>query len=300
MSRLANAILTSSFAADYVAPMLDMRLGGQNGYAPNLKEWVNNQAYIQRNLVCLLIEAPKGFQYLPDPAFWVGALKSLVELHPKSITGFNAGTKLDFTENAVSGGGEMQQDVTNITRERSIPVMTFIEKYGRPFQTFIAEWHLNLFGDPDSKIPAIATLPGAKPADLLADMSTATMLFFETDPLHQTVYKAWLTTNMAPEQTGDIIGKRELSAAMDQLEISITWSGISQSSLGVRLFAQGLLDAINITNANPNLAPAFVSKVDPDLSSTSTVDGGYQAGAQTLGTNAQGTKTIAEGITGGV
>ena len=283
MSRLANAILTGQFAAQSLVPMSDMRLGGQNGYAPNLTQFVNSQAYVQRNLVALLIEAPVGFQYLPDPAFMVGALKALVELHPKSISGLARGLETDWVENAVSGGGEMQQDNTNITRARSVPSFTYIEKYGRPIQMFIEEWITMLLGDPDSKIAGVSTLPGIRPTDLMADMSTCTILFYEADPTNQFINKAWLTCNSMPKATGDITGKRDLTTAMESSELTVEWTGISQSSLGVRMFAQSLLDSINFTNANPNLAPAFTSKLDPNVLA---VPGGYAANAMSLGATA--------------
>ena len=283
MSRLANAILTGQFAALSLTPMSDLRLGGQNGWAPNLAQFCNSQAYVQRNLVALLIEAPTGFQYLPDPAFMVGALKALIELHPKSISGLARGLETDWVENAVSGGGEMQQDNTNVTRARSVPSFTYIEKYGRPIQMFIEFWITMLLADPDTKVAGITTLPGVKPTDLLADVSTCTILFFEADPSNTTINKAWLTTNSMPKATGDITGKRDLTTAMESSELTVEWTGISQSSLGVRLFAQALLDSINYTNANPNLAPAFVQAI----SSTVLADpGGYAANVQTMGASA--------------
>lgn len=281
--RLANALLSGPFTAGYDAPMLDVRFGGQNGYAPVLTEWVNNQAYVAKQMICLLIEAPRGFAYLPDPDFWVGALKSLVERQPKSITGLARGLTVETVENAVSGGGEIQQDVIDVKRERSAPNFTWVDKYGRPIQTLLEEWITNLLADPDSKIPNIVTVPGVKPTDLLADMHSATMLFFEPDPTHTKVLKAWLSTNMYPKATGDITAKRELSAAMESGEISVEFTAISQSSLGVRMFAQALLQSINLTNANPNLAPAFVGEMDANVLAAQT---GYAANAEALGASA--------------
>ena len=281
MSRLANAILTGAATMGYPAPMSDIRLGGQNGYSPNLTQWVNNQAYIPKQLICLLIEAPRGFQYMPDPGFWVGALKSLVELHPKSISGFNAGLEADFAENAVSGGGEMQQDLIDVKRTRTVPSFTFVEKYGRPIQTFLYEWITTLGMDPDSKVATIATLAGSTPTDLMADMSTATMLFFEPDPSFTSVVKAWLTTNMMPKGTGEVTGKRELSAASEAPEFTVEWTGVSSSTLGVRLFAQTILESMAITNANPNLAPAFAS-----MSADVAAQSGYVAGVANAGATA--------------
>lgn len=280
MSRLADAILTGAYSSGK-APMLDLQYGGQNGYAPNLTEWVSNQSYVRKNLVCLLVEAPRGFQYLPEPAFWVGALKSMVELHAKTIDGFSAGLEVEVAENAVSGGGEMQQDPTNVTRARTNPSFSFVDKYGRPIQNFIYEWITNLIMDPDSKVPNIATLGTLKPNDLLADMYGATMLFFEPDPTHSSINKAWLTTNMYPKLTGDITGKRDLTTAGETSEFTIEFTGLSQSTLGVRTFAQSILDRINFTNANPNLRPAFVSKIDSEV-----VGRGYAEQVTDLGNTA--------------
>jgi hypothetical protein len=50
--------------------------------------------------------------------------------------------------------------------------------------------------------------------------------------------------------------------------------------LGVRLFAQSILDSINVANANPSLAPAFVQGVDSSVAAQPT---GYAVGAQNLG-----------------
>lgn len=280
MSRLSEAILKGDFSKGQ-SPMLDIRYGGQMGYAPNLSEFVSHQSYIRRNLVCLLIEAPTGFQYLPEPTWWVSALKSMVEVHAKSIDGFAAGLTVTTFDNAVSGGGELQQDPTNVTRERSNPSFTFVEKYGRPIQSFIHEWITNLIMDPDSKVPNVSTLPGVKPEDLLADVYGATMLFFEPDPTFTTISKAWLTTNMYPLLTGEITGKRDLTAPGEELTLSINFSGLSQSTLGVRAFAQTLLDSINITNANPHLRPAFVQKINDDVAAAT--QNGYKAQAETLG-----------------
>lgn len=283
MSRLADTILTGEFANVSPSAMVDIRRGGQMGYAPALGEWVNHTSYVARPLVVLLLEAPRGFQFMPDPAFMVGALKALMELHPKSISGFSRGLTAEFAETAVGGGGEMQEDVTNVTRARTQPSFTYVEKYGRPIQTFVEEWMINLMGDAESKIAMVNTFSGPTPTDMLGDMAGATILAFEPDPTHTTVLKAWLTTNMMPKGTGDITAKRDLTTAMEQNEFTLDFTGISQSSLGVRLFAQSLLDSINITNANPNLAPAFVQSVSSDVLAANT---GYAIGAQSLGATA--------------
>lgn len=278
--RVANAILTGGFTTGYQGPMVDPRIGGQMGYAPVLTEWVNHQSYIQRQMICLLIEAPRGFQYLPDPAFWIGAFKALLERQPRSITGMQAGLNVTTFDSPVSGGGEMMQDMTDVKRDRTEPEIRWVEKYGRIIQIYLEEYITNLLADPDTKVANICTLPGVRPQDMLADMHGATVLFFEPDPTHQFATKAWLTTNFYPLGTGAITAKRELESPMEPNEFTVKFAGISQTGLGVRAFATALLQSINITNANPHLAPAFVGELDPDVLAANT---GYAAGAEALG-----------------
>lgn len=284
MSRLSDAIMSgTAMSRGRSTPMLDLQYGGQNGFSPNLADFASSTHYVRRNLVCLLMEAPKGFQFMPDPQFWVSALKSMVEVHAKSIDGFAAGLEVEVAETAVSGSGEMFQDFTNITRARTNPSFTFTDMYGRPIQNFLHDWITYLIGDPDSKVPMLSTIANVRPQDLLADMYSATMLFFEPDPTHTKVAKAWLTTNMYPKSTGEIVGKRDLTSAGETLELNIEFTGVSQTGLGVVSFAQQMLNRINLTNANPNLRNAFLQNIASDV--LASTNSGYKPGAEKLGAN---------------
>lgn len=285
MSRLADAILQNgpAFAAGHQAPMVNLEYGGQMGYAPDLSEWVSNQAYVRRNLICLLVEAPAGFQYLPNPDQWIATLRALVELHPLSIDGLNAGLEVELASNPVGGGGEMQEDFTDVKQTQSRPVFRWGEKYGMPVASFLRGWITNLMMDPNSKFANVATLGGRKPADMLADNYAATMIFIEPDPTHSKVVKSWLVTNMFPTGTGEITGRRDLTAAADTPTLDITFTGIAQFGLGVDAFAQKLLDGISLTGANPYLRPAFVNGISDDVLRAKK---GYANEVQTLGASA--------------
>jgi hypothetical protein len=264
MSRLADAILQGGYSRGKET-MLDLSYGGQNGYAPNLTEWVSQTHYVRRNIHCILLEAPRGFQYLPEPAFWISALKNMVEVHARTIEGLNAGLEVTNTEVAVGGSNEIFEDTSNITRTRSDVTFGLTDLYGRPMQTFIENWILYLMGDPNNKIPMINTLTTVRPNDMLADMSSATMLFIEPDPTHSKVTKSWLGTNMRPRGTGAIEGRKDLTAAGDLSELSIGFTGVYQYGIGVDLFAQAILNSLNLNNANPNLRPAFAQGIASDV-----------------------------------
>lgn len=265
MSRLSDAILSGAYKRETDKPMLDLKYGGQQGWAPNLTEWVSNQAYVSRPVICLMIEAPRMFTVMPDSAKWIASLKALFELHARSIEGLNAGLTVDTDEHAVGGGNEQQQEFVNVTRERSQPRFSFVEKYGRPIQTLLDYWIRYGMMDPETKFALLGTRGDSNVKDLLADWYTATCLFIEADPLHQTVDKAWLTTNMFPMGTGDITAKRDLTSSQEILNLDIEFAGISQVGLGVNKFAQELLDKINIRNSDPFMKSAFANRVSADV-----------------------------------
>lgn len=283
MARLTEALLQQkAFGSNANQPMLDLTYGGQQGWAPNLKEWISNQAYVRRNLVCILLESPKFFTLMPDPDKWVSTLKSLVELHARSIEGFNAALTVDVDSHPVGGANELQDEVINVTRARTEPSFTFIEKYGRPIQTFIQHWIEYALMNPETKYALLGTLEN-KPDDMLADWFSMSCLFFEPDPTHSKIVQAWVTTNMYPKETGEITGKRDLTSASEILTLTIPFTGISQYGLGVNLFAQKILDTINHTKANPYLRPSFVDSISSDVAKAAE---GYKKGIEDLGNSA--------------
>jgi len=283
MSRLTDAIISGAYSRNIDRPMLDLKNGGQHGWAPNLTEYVSNQAYISRPLVCILLEAPRMFTVMPESQKWISSLKALFELHARSIDGFNAGLKVDTEEHPVGGAGEVQQEIVNVTRERSQPKFTFIEKYGRPVQTFLDYWIRYGMMDPEAKFALLGTMNNGNVRDLLADWYSATCLFMVPDPLHRKVDKAWITTNMFPLSNGEITAKRDLTTSQEMLTLDIEFAGISQFGFGVNQFAQSILDQIRINNADPNMRAPFINRITPDVASVNTA--GYDSTTEAMARN---------------
>ena len=284
MSRLSNAIAAADkgYAIHQTKPILDLSYGGQQGWSPNLVEWISNQAYVRRNLVCIVLEVPKFFDLMDNPEIWRSSLKALMELHSKTIDGLKAGLTVQVAEHNVGGAGEKQHEFTNVTRDQSEPVHTVVEKYGNPIQTLLYYWITYGMMDPDTKTSMLGTLQGNGriPSDLLADWYTMSCLYFEPDPLHRRVIRSWVCTNMFPKGTGEIVGKRDLTADAELLELSLEFTAISQHNLGTNLFAQAILDRINIDNANPYFRPSFSLGRETD---TANANGGYDLSAEFLG-----------------
>ncbi len=262
--------------------MLDLSQGGQMGWDVNLSQWVSNQAYIRRHLICILLEAPKFFQMMPNPNKWVQALKAMVELHATNVEGLSATLNVDTEMHPVGGANEMQEEITNVTRKRSEVSFTWNEKFGMPIMTFLYNWITYGLMDPNAKYPLASTLQqNMVPAEMTADQYSMTCLFMEPDPTHRKVIKSWVTTNLFPKSSGDIDGKRNLTEALEMVEVTVEFGGISLFTLGTNAFAQQILDNINqnLTNANPYLQPSWVSQISSDVASQAD---GYSEGISTL------------------
>lgn len=285
MSRIQNAILQagSAHSLGVQTPMIDLTFGGQQGFSPEYAEWVSNASYIRRNIIPILLEAPRGFNYLPNPDVWVRTLRSLIELHPLQIDGLNATLQADYTETPFGGGGQMQHDLSNVKETPSTPNFHYIEKYGRAISRFWRQYLLYLGMDINSKVPNIATLSTASGlTDFLPDVTTFTCLFIEPDPLMKKVTQSWLVTNMSPRGTGDIIGSMDKTQDGQTTQIEIQFTGIHQYNTGVDQFAQRILDGMSIIGANPNLRQAFIQDVAADVKAATK---GYASGIQSLANN---------------
>lgn len=281
-SRLTTTLMQSgaSFGAGRQAPIVDVGVGGTGnfGYAPDLTQWVSNAAHIKHNVICVLIEAPKGFQTMPDGAKWVGTLRELVESSAQTIEGLAAGLEVQVAETPVGGAGEMQEDVTNVTRARTQVTFKWPEKYGRAIGFFFEAWITNLIMDPQTKYPNAATMSQA-PADLLPDYFAATMLFIEPDPTGRKVVQAWLGTNMFPKSNGENTARKDQTAEMESVTHDIQFTGVYQYGRGVDTFAQQILDSMALTGANPENRNAFISAIDPNVSAARA---GYANSIQTV------------------
>jgi hypothetical protein len=247
------------------APMLDLKNGGQMGYMPDHQAIISSAAYVRRNIICFLVQHPRGFEDLDQSDTLIATLKALVELHPKTIDGLQSTLEVEWTENAFGGAGEMQQDVSNVTRARSTPSFTWVEKYGMPINAFLEYWITNLLMDPNSKYPGVVTRGSKKVQDLLPDYVGATMLFVEPDPTHSKVMRAWLCTNMMPKSGGEVTGKRDITSAGETLEYSVEFSAITQVGTGVNKFAQQMLDQLTLTGTNPNQRQAMIDQIDAEV-----------------------------------
>lgn len=266
MARLPDALMNGqAFAYGRQEPILDPRYGGQHGTAVDLSQLVSSTKYRRNHTRHMIMEGPLGFSLMPESAYYLSALKSLVELHAITWEGFNSGLTVATAESTVGGGGEILETPTNVTRERTNPQCTVVDLYGRPFQNFIHDWITYLIMDPETKTPMITTIADVPVGSMTLEMYSMTVLSWEPDPTNTRVSKAWLTAGMYPKSTNDILGKRDLTNGMEHLELSIQWTGVTQTGRGVEMLAQSVMDNMSQINANPMMRSAFLKGFQADL-----------------------------------
>lgn len=272
MTRLSDTFIEGqAFAKGRNSPMVDPKNGGINSFMPDYAHYVSSALYVRRNLFCKVIEFPRGFKDMENPEKWHQACKAIFEQHARTWEGFKSKLTVEAAEAPFGGGGAKIQSPSNVTEEQPEPQLGLDERAGRPFTHFFNGWIKGLIMDPNTKVATVMSLPGnkGKVIDLLPDYIGATCMFIEPDPTFTKVEKAWLTTNMWPMNGADIEGKRDLTAAGENLQITISFAALSQTGFGVDQWAQSILDEINLAGSNPSMRPAFINRlndlVSPDV-----------------------------------
>lgn len=268
--REGNEILRNNQAYSKLsfAPTVNLTGPGQMGYSNYLPTWMTNAAHLPRNLIPILMESPRGLQYLPgnESEIMRATLRQLVEEQPMRIDGLNATLTVDTAEHAIGGGGQVQHEFTNVTIAQTNVSMSWIDRYGMATSRFWRYYIHMLMMNEDSKVAGVSTLPGGRDiGDWLPDNYTFTMLFIEPDPHWGNVVQSFLVTNLFPRGTGDILGRREITSSMEIRNLDIEFGGITQYGVGVDALAQNVLREINIVGASPATREAFLKEISPDV-----------------------------------
>lgn len=274
MGRQTDLFLEKSPAAEgRLAPMVNLRHGGQHGHSMDIGNYISNAAYVSKPVIAFLMEAPRGFQDMADGDALTQALKAIIELHSETIDGLDASVSVEYSDTPVGGSNEVQQDVVNVMRERSSPSHTVTEKYGEAVTNFLLNgWIYPLLGDPETKYPRIVYQGDVQVEDLLPDYTSATVLYVEPDPTGRKVQKAWLITNMKPSSSIEVVGNKDKRSGGETRQISIEFTGIQQVGAAVNELAQKKLDEANLAGANPYYREAFIQETSADVAKA---DRGY-------------------------
>lgn len=269
-SRLQDQLLAKNIqpARFGKSPMVDLTYSGQNGWDLDVNGWVGTTHQVRKPLVALLVEPPRGFDFYPqDKPKLISMLRSMIELHPLSIDGLTQGLEVAVSEQAIGGAGQKFHDPTNVTEAQSEVTFRYAERYGYAFSRYLSCYIKNLIMDPYTKYPGWTNLPNAKSLseDQLADVYSFSVLYYEPDSTNKFVNRAWLMANQYFKTSGEITGKRDLTAEGEVPTYDVPLAGFQLTGLGVDEFAQRIMDAMNTTGADPIGRKAFLDKISADV-----------------------------------
>lgn len=264
MARVTDAVLAAGEGHALTGQVMNLIYGGQQGYMPRIgqvgtdgksyDEWISNQAYIKKNVIAVVIDYPKFMDFMPNPQKWIETYKALIEEHA-TIDGLSSGVTVETDEHAIGGGGEFQEEPTDVKRARSSINYNFKEKANKSIQMFIDYCIRYGIMDPDTKKPLvmkyindISQIGGM----YTPDYYSGTVLYIEPDTTHKVVVDAWLSTNQFFKSNGERTGRRDMKSAGETLDLSIEVSSITLNNANVKTFAQKILAGLTVINKIPD------------------------------------------------
>lgn len=266
MSRYQNPFIgNTAYGQGQSTALGDISQAGAEQFAPNLGNLAANTPYVRRNVIPFLIEAPRFFNFMPDPEIAVRCLKALVETHSRTVDGLNQQIRVDTADAPIGGSGERIQVPINVTREVSSPNHGAWELQGRAITKFCRWWIVNGIGDENTKVPLVVSSGAIKAEDYDISFAGATILYIEPDPTMTEVVDAWLCSNMYPLATPPWEGSKDASQMGTDLPINIEFTAITDVSMGTMLYARQLLQSLNLAGLNPNDNPLWMEGVSADV-----------------------------------
>lgn len=266
-SRIHEFLDSNSFEDTPVRQRLDPGFGGAGGHMPDFSKWINSQAHLDGQARAVVLQTPNFYkQFGSDVADnLITMSRAYFETHVRSFEGLNYGLSVETDEHAFGGAGEMFEEYTDVKRARSTPSVTVVEKYGRPFQTWLNFQIRYGLMDPETKTSMVRSLSQRTATHNLSSNYSHTVLFYTTDPMDYEVDKAIICTNMFPKGEGPVELRRNLTEARSILTLTTEWTALSVTGNGVMSLAQALHNQLQLVNANPIYRPALVGQIDPDI-----------------------------------
>ncbi len=264
-------------------PMVNIQKGGQHGVLPAIggvnekgeiiSEWMNSARYKKGSLIPIVLATPRGFDLLGNSKNWKLAIKAMIEVHAKSITGLDSSLTVATAETQMGLSGAMFKEITNVTRASSSVTINLEEKLGKPFTNLLDIWVRYLMKDPDLKVPLVTRVASGEDLPKLwsTDYFTMSVMFIEPDILNRTVVNAWLVQNLFPTTVPEITGEKFEKAtdtAFVDLAVEMGGFAIHSTNRRVKKFADTILANLELYNLNPEDILIGIDKAEPELTSS--------------------------------
>lgn len=261
---ISDKILAGDKVYGGISPTMDLSTGGHFGYLPSTgklaangrpyEAWIANQAYVQRHIIPIVLRAPKFFNYMPNSAKWLATYKAMFENLPQEINGLQSGLTVETDEHPVGGGGEMQEEITDVKRARSAISINYKEKAGKAILKFYDTMIRYGMMDPDTKTALIGNYLNINQLGGMytPDFYTGTIMWIEPDITNTNVVDAWLSFNVFPKLNGERTGKRALASAAESPDLTIDFASVTLNNEATMKLAQNILNSLQVIRKVPN------------------------------------------------
>lgn len=264
MAIVKRPLTSGAHIAGLQAPVEDARYGGQYGWGNDIQEYLSQHPYTSGQIIPLVMRNPDGFRLLNDGGLMASTFKSLLEVGSHRIEGLRRSLQPEVGEYEVGGAGHVMHYHSNVKEDQSEVTFTMYDRNNGCVRRAWEFFYRTFIMDQKTKAPMIITM-GQRPDKILADFYSWVMIFIEPDITQTRAVDAYIIVNMSPKTMPTVEHRRDLSAAREIREISITMTGMQDTSFGTLAVAQQILDRVNYTGANPQMQPAPLEGIDADV-----------------------------------
>ena len=246
MSQFNEALLANQAAnlgAAQFADVANIQAGAQLGIGPRILQIDAATPLVFNPAIIVLLTAPTMWDRYPAAK---NALKSLFEMHAKSVSGLSFGYTLNFADTPNGHDGQQLSMPTNSQRTAVSPSFTWPEIYGNVVWNLHYKW-ITEIQHPDTQVSHLSAnfSDDQVPAWLLSTIS-ASFIAIQPDPtgIPDRIIDAAVYTAVIPTETGDLGIKREINSA-ESPERSITYKALVQHNDNTRELGRLVLKAMN-------------------------------------------------------
>lgn len=265
MSIVKRGLASAPQIAGLQAPVEDARYGGQYGWTTDIQEYLSQHPYTSGQIIPFVMRNPDGLRLLNDGGLLAQTFKSLLEVGSHRIEGLRRSIQPEVGEYEVGGSGTVFHYHSNAKEDQSEVTFTMYDRNNGCVSRAWEFFYRTFIMDAKTKTPMIVTMVNPPPSKILADFYSWVMIFIEPDITQTKAVDAYMIVNMSPKTMPTIEHRRDLSAAREIREISITMTGMQDTSFGTLAVAQLILNRVTLTGANPQMQPAPLEAIDADV-----------------------------------